>query len=119
MSDVLKTDFKTNDIKSMVIKLQNRIVELKKEGVKEDFDLENKLADENPEFYDEHPYLVKKLIAGGDISFLYKMLETLDIVQKGKRSFAGAELELGSKLAQDYLYPTLKKEENRLKKNKK
>jgi hypothetical protein len=119
MSSELKTDFKTIDIKTMVTKLQNRLIELKKEGIKEEFDLENKLADENPEFYDEYPYLVKKLVSGGDISFLYKMLDTLDCVQKGKRSFAGAELELGSKLAQDYLYPTMKKEENRLKKNKK
>jgi hypothetical protein len=119
MNNELKTDFKTSDIKTMVIKLKNRLLELKKEGIKEEFDLENKLADENPEFYDEYPFLVKKLISGGDISFLYKMLETLDNVQKGKRSFAGAELELGSKLAQDYLYPTIKNKDQTSKDNKK
>ena len=112
----LKDDFKTTDIRLSVRMIQQRIVELKKQGIKEDYDIENKLFEEMPEFYDEYPFLIKKLVNGGDMEFLYKMLDTLETVQKGKRSFASAELDLGKKLADDYLYPVVKKENERLKK---
>jgi len=115
----LKDDFKTNDIKLKVNDIQNRINELRKSGIKDDVDIENKLYDEIPEFFDEYPFLVKKLITGGDMAFLYKMLDTLDCVQKGKKSFAGAELDLGKKLADDYLHPVVQKENERLRKEKK
>jgi hypothetical protein len=114
----LKDDFKVNDIKNKISQLQTRIIELKKDSNMTDFDIENKLCDENPEFYDEYPFLIKKLVSGGDISFLYKMLEVLNKVQSGTKSFASAELDLGKKLADDYLYPTVKKENERLNKKK-
>ena len=110
----LKDDFKTTDIKTMVKQIQNRIVELKKQGVVEDYDIESKLYEDLPEFYDEYPFLVKKLVSGGDMSVLYRMLDTLESVQKGKKSFAGAELALGKELADDYLHPAVKKENERV-----
>lgn len=116
----LRDDFKTVDIEEKVKQIQNRIHELKKQGIVEEMELENKIYEEVPEFYDEYPFLVKKIISGGDMSFLYKMLATLNNVQNGKKSFAGAELELGKKLANDYLYPAVQKENQRLNdKNKK
>jgi len=116
----LRDDFKIVNIQEKVKQIQHRVAELKKQGTVEEMELENKIYDEIPEFYDEYPFLVKKIISGGDISFLYKMLSTLDNVQNGKKSFAGAELELGKNLANNYLYPAVQKENQRLnEKNKK
>ena len=115
----LKDDFKTSDIKDKVKHIKKRIVEINNSGLTDAIDIENKLYEELPDFYDEYPFLVKKLVSGGDITFLYKMLDTLDCVQKGRKSFAGAELDLGKKLADDYLHPVVQKENERLRNEKK
>ena len=44
-----------------------------------------------------------------DISMLFKMLTNLDQVEKGEKSLASVELKLGNELADQYIYPKMKK----------
>jgi len=104
----LKTDFGVNTIKQNIVHMQDRIDKLKKAGVSDPFEFEMDILQNMPEFYQEYPYLVKKITAGGDNTYLYKMFDTLEAVQSGDQSFAGAELKLGKELADKYLYPNTK-----------
>jgi len=99
----LKTDFAVNTIEYNIKKINKRIDVLKKNGKKDPLEFEIDILEYMPEFYEEYPFLVKKLASGADITYLYKMLETLNQVQKGNKSFASAELSLGKELADKYL----------------
>lgn len=99
----LKTDFEINKIKNVVEQIKSRINSLKLNGKTDPFEFEMDIMENMPEFYSEYPFLVKKLVSGQDITYLYKMLETLNQVQNGNKSFAGAELTLGKELADKYL----------------
>ena len=73
------------------------------------FDFELKFMESHPEFYQQHPFLVKKLCKKEDISMLFKMLTNLDQVEKGEKSLASVELKLGDELANQYIYPKMDK----------
>jgi hypothetical protein len=101
------------DIRNKIKVLQDRLTELRKEGITESFDLEMKIIDEMTDFYDTYPSIVKRLCReeNQDNTFLYKMIETLEQVNNGEKSMAVAELSLGEELAEKYLYPIVKKED--------
>jgi len=106
----IKEDFKVTNIRETVKILENRIVELKKTGLTDPFDFEMDIMSYMPEFYNEYPFLVKRITSGQDTNYLYKMLDTLDKVQAGNTSFASAELKLGDELANEFLYPAINKD---------
>lgn len=108
--DTLKTDFKVNTIKDTIKQVSDRMDILKNSGVTDPFDFEMDILTNMPEFYQEYPFLVKKITSGHNLEYLYKMLDTLEQVQTGNKSFASAELNLGNELADKYLYPSLKKD---------
>ena len=62
-----------------------------------------------PEFYQSHPFLVKKLCKRDNLTMLDKMLGELEKVEEGNKSLAGVELRLGDELANQYLYPVINK----------
>ena len=73
------------------------------------FEIELEVMTKYPEFYEGHPFLVKKLCKRDDISMLFKMLDNLDKVDNGTKSLATVELTLGEELADKYLYPVVGK----------
>ncbi len=105
----LKTDFEVLTIKQTVTQINNAIVAMEKAGKTDSFDFEMEIMTEYPEFYQAHPFLVKKLCKRDDISILYKMLDQLEEVQAGQKSLASVELNLGTQLANKFVYPNLKK----------
>jgi hypothetical protein len=105
----LKTDFEVLTIKQTVTKINNAIIAMEKSGKTDSFDFEMEIMTEFPEFYQAHPFLVKKLCKRDDIAILYKMLDSLEAVQTGQQSLASVELNLGTQLANKFVYPNLKK----------
>ena len=57
-----------------------------------------------PNFYQEYPFLVKKVCKKEDISMLFKMLGLLDNISKGHDNLTNVENNLGQELANEYLY---------------
>jgi hypothetical protein len=60
-------------------------------------------------FYQEYPFLVKKICKKENLSMLYKMLGLLDNIEKGNDTLNNVEKNLGEELANNYLYPNIKK----------
>lgn len=108
MSDV-KTFFDVENIRHYVNIIKKEIEKLELEGVSDSFDFELHIMETFPEFYQSNPFLVKKLCKRDDISILYRMLDNLDQVDKGNKSLASVELNLGQELADQYLGPVLNK----------
>jgi hypothetical protein len=105
----VKTVFNSAAIKKTVKTLQEYILILEAEGVVAPFDQELVLLEKFPEFYQDHPNLVKKICKKDNLDMLYKMLDNLDNVESGNKSLSSVELDLGNKLANQYLYPSLNK----------
>jgi hypothetical protein len=105
----IKSNFNILMIKENIISIQNEINQMKSQGKTDSFDFEMSLLESHAEFYQEHPFLVKKLCKCEDITMLYKMLGNLDEIEKGSKSLSGVELKLGDELADEYLYPAINK----------
>ncbi len=104
-----KKTFSLQEIRENVELIKKEVNRMELEGKSDPFDFELELMESMPEFYEAHPFLVKKLCKREDISMLYKMLENLEQVQSGNKSMASVELNLGDQLAKQYLYPSLNK----------
>ena len=65
------------------------------------------LRDVFPEFASEHPFLFRKIVMGDDLSFLYKMLNSISQINNGSITQQQAEMNLGQELADMYVYPAL------------
>ena len=108
MSDS-NTNIKVPELKVKIVEVQKKIQELVKQN-KTDLEIEMFFIENDSKFYEQYPYLVKKIIKGGDMSFLNIMLENLQKVEEGEQTLASTELKLGEDLAQQYLYPNVKKD---------
>jgi hypothetical protein len=108
-TDECKTNFETNIIKEKVYEITLLIDEMKKNGKTDSFDFELDIMTKHPDFYQSHPFLVKKLCKGDDISILFKMLDSLDKVEQGDCSLSSVEFSLGKDLANKYVYPNIEK----------
>jgi hypothetical protein len=73
------------------------------------FESELYIMETYPEFYQEYPFLVKKICKKENLSMLYKMLGLLDNIEKGNDTLNNVEKNLGEELANNYLYPNIKK----------
>ncbi len=104
-----KKTYTLQEIRENVELIKNEVNRMELEGKSDPFDFELELMESMPEFYEAHPFLVKKLCKREDISMLYKMLENLEQVEQGNKSMASVELNLGDQLAKQYLYPSLNK----------
>lgn len=105
----LKTKYQIPWIEQHVNKINDRIKELELLGIKTPFEFELDIMQIFPEFYQTHPFLVKKLCKREDLSMLYKMMNQLQKIEDGDKSMASVELKLGEELAEQYLYPKIKK----------
>ena len=105
----LKSTFNILWVKENVKNISEKINNMELEGIKDPFDFEMAIMESHPEFYQHHPFLVKKLCKRDELSMLHKMLDQLEKVELGNRSLAGVELKLGEELANQYLYPVVNK----------
>lgn len=105
----IKTTFDILAIKQKITEINEAINKIESEGKTDSFDWELEIMTQFPDFYQAHPFLVKKLCKRDDVSILYKMLDSLQQVENGDQSLAGVELNLGTELANKFVYPTLKK----------
>ena len=105
----LKSDFEILTIKQKVTEINDAIKLMEKAGKTDSFDFELEIMTQYPDFYQAHPFLVKKLCKRDDIAMLFKMLDSLQAVQDGEKSLASVELHLGEHLANKFVYPNLKK----------
>ena len=106
---VVRTTFNINYIKETIIKLNKLIDDMKSKGNNDILEHELEILHTYPEFYDAYPFLVKKVCKGGDLSMLDTMFKNLEKVESGDKSLAAVELNLGNKLASQYLDPVTKK----------
>jgi hypothetical protein len=109
MDTTLRTDFRVGEIRQQIIVIQQRMINMKEQGIMDPFDYEMDILTNLPHFYKEHPFIVKRIVSGQDLSYLYKMLDSLEKVQNGTASLSGTEMTLGNELAEKYLYPHVKK----------
>ena len=107
---IVKSSFNTIWIKQNIESIKQEICKMELNGVASSFDFEMSILESHAEFYQQHPFLVKKLCKREDISFLYKMLDKLNDVEAGTKSLASVELKLGEDLANQYLYPVINKQ---------
>jgi hypothetical protein len=105
----LKSTFNILWVKENVKNISEKINNMELEGINDPFDFEMAIMESHPEFYQHHPFLVKKLCKRDELSMLHKMLDQLEKVELGNRSLAGVELKLGEELANQYLYPVVNK----------
>jgi hypothetical protein len=102
---IVRNTFNINFIKETIIKLNKLIDEMKLKGNNDILEHELEILHTYPEFYDAYPFLVKKVCKGGDLNMLDTMFKNLEIVESGDKSLASVELNLGNKLAAQYLNP--------------
>ena len=89
-------------IKKTVTEINDKVIELCKECT-DSFKNELIIMEAYPEFYDEHPFLVKKICKQDDLTILYKMLDSLELVNNGSDTISNVEHKLGEELANKYL----------------
>ena len=106
----LKSSFDIEMILKTVeeIKKEINLIKLTKN---DSLEIELEIINKFSKFYESHPFLVKKVCKGDDLTMLYEMLNKLHHVEKGNETLTSVETNLGSKLADKYLYPNLKKKE--------
>lgn len=109
MSTLDNKKLSSKELKVKIAQIQEQISKLVKEN-KTVVEIEMILMESDSDFYERYPYLVKKLVKGGDLQFLDKMLENIEKIEAGEQTQAATELKLGEELANQFLYPVVKKE---------
>jgi hypothetical protein len=99
----LRKNFNVNLVKETINEINKELLKMKELGETNIFNLEMNICEMFPEFYDEYPYLVKKICKGDDIQTLYKMLNCLNQVESGAKSLAQVENKLGNELLNKYM----------------
>lgn len=99
----IRNTFNTEAIKTNINSIKEYI-KASLEKNKSHFELELDIIEKFPEFYHEYPFLVKKVCKDDNLDTLYKMLDNLDMVEKGDKSFAEVEKTLGHELAHEFIH---------------
>ena len=101
------------NLKKDIDTLRNKVLECKKNNMKDTFDIEMKIMTELPELYDSYPWLIKRLCKSEDEEYLDKFVTSLEAVSKGEKTLAAVELNLGMDLKKKFLDPVLDKLEKK------
>lgn len=103
------------ELRNKVSIIVDKVSELRNSGITDSFELEMYFIDNMMEYYESYPHLIKRLCReeNQDNSFLYKMIDNLEQVDRGQKSMTGVELSLSHELADKYLYPILDKAEKK------
>ena len=89
-------------IKDTINEINNKLIELCKDS---DDSYKNEIIILNlyPDFYDKYPFLVKKICKRDDLTILYKMIDSIELINEGKDTISNVEHNLGQELAEKYL----------------
>ena len=104
----IREKFNSVSIKKSIEEINLKINELKETGIQKPVELEIKIMDIFSDFYQEYPFLVKKICKGDDLFILYKMLDNLDKVDNGEESFLQVESKLSNELADQFINSKIK-----------
>jgi hypothetical protein len=106
-------------IREKILIIQKKVQELRENSVTVPFDLEMYFIDNMPELYDAYPTIIKRFCReeNPDNAYLYKMINLLEQVNDNKKTFKDVETNLAKELADKFVYPVVKKEEEKNKKN--
>jgi hypothetical protein len=107
MTSQLKETFDVPNIKKIITKINKDINTMISQGITKQFDFELKIMEDYPDFYQEHPFLVKKLCKRDNIAMLYKMFSKLEDIENGEERLENVEYTLGQQLANEFLYPVV------------
>jgi hypothetical protein len=94
-------------LKTDINVIRNKIEECKKNNLNT-FDTEMKMMTELPEQYDSYPWLIKMFSKCKDndyesfITYLTKIVTSLESVSKGESTLASVEMKLGQELYDKY-----------------
>jgi thiamine kinase-like enzyme len=100
-----------SDLRKKINIIMEKITELRQNKITDSFELEMYFIENMTDYYESYPHLIKRLCREEkqDNSFLYKMIDNLEQVNKGQKSMTSVELTLANELANKYLYPVLDK----------
>lgn len=98
-----------NNTRNQVKHIIKKVNDMKKLN-KSDVEIEMYFVNEEEELYTQFTHLIKKIIKGGDMEYLYKMLDTIEDIKVGRKNKESAEKKLADELAGDYLYPSFNKD---------
>ena len=98
---ILRKSFDIDYIKKNINDINNEIIKLKKQKLITVYDLEITIMDLYSEFYNNYPFLVKKLCKSDNIDMIYTMLNELEKVEQGD-DFKDIENKLANNLATKY-----------------
>jgi hypothetical protein len=103
------------NIREKVNTIIEKIKELRSQGINESYELEMYFIHNMTEFFDDYPYIIKRLCReeNQDNDFLFKMIDMVEEINKGEKSLASVEMSLGNELAEKFLYPVIKKENDK------
>lgn len=90
------------NLKKVIADIKINVEVIKAEGLTDPFKIELHYLERYPEQYDKYPFLIKKIIKNEDLSFLDKMLESIDNIDKGSDKFE-EETKLGKILEKKYV----------------
>lgn len=99
----LRKDFNIELIKNTINEINNELNKMKDMGETDVFNLEMNISEMFSEFYDNYPFLVKKICKGDDIETIYTMLKCLSQVEKGNKTLSEVENKLGNELLNKYI----------------
>ena len=101
----------TNKIKSEVERFEKFLNKGNIQFLKEKNDelFKYRIETEFKELNEAYPTIVKKMIQGDNLDYLYKMLDAKEKIEKKVVKKEDAEKILGEELAEEFLYPLVNK----------
>jgi hypothetical protein len=99
----LKSNFNIDNIRKTIIEINKELKKMHSYGEHNIFNLEMNINEMFPDFYNDHPALVKKICKGDDIETLNLMLNNLEQVENGKKTLPEVEKKLGDDLFNKYM----------------
>jgi len=103
---IVRNNFNLESINYHINLIQDYIKDKPKDKENQ-FKSELYILETYPEFYNDYPFLVKKICKNDDITMIYTMITQLNKIQNGEDTLSNVELNLGKKLANEYLYPNI------------
>lgn len=96
----VRQDFNIPQLRVMVTQISEFV---KEQRDKKPFDIEMALIEKYPEFYNEYPFIIKKIVKGDDLAMLEVFFKQLEQVQSKSKSLESVEYNLGQDLAKKYI----------------
>jgi len=98
----IRENFNVPFLRTMVTQISEFVTDKRRQNV-ESLDIEMALIEKYPDFYNEYPFIIKKIVKGDDLAMLDVFFKQLEQVQSGNKSLEKVEYNLGQDLAKKYI----------------